>query len=178
MKTKITAFTLLMATLCSPALAGNVYIGPTLLVEQTSANHSSFRGLYPRMSLGYAHMIDTVYLAGELVATPFTLTLSDIKNPGATSTRTSGGIGIALILGKKIYKEVLGYLRHGYISSKFSSPGTSKLGIQFGLGLQTELYQNWAVRGEYNYTTYGSVAHNIGNVSSNELGVGVIYRFE
>jgi len=40
------------------------------------------------MTLGYAKMFGNIYLAGEAFLVPFNLSLSDKRNPGATSTKT------------------------------------------------------------------------------------------
>lgn len=185
MKLKMLARTILVASLCSSSYAslcddfshGKVYVGPTLLVQQISANQSSFRGLHPSLSLGYADWSNKYYLAAEAFLIPTTLTLSDIRDNGGASTRASSSLGVSLIPGTLIYKNTLGFLRLGIISSHFSSPNSSKLGVQMGLGLENRLTNEWALRGEYIYTAYGSVS-KVGTPNSNELGVGFIYYFD
>jgi opacity protein-like surface antigen len=166
------------ATLCDDFSHGRAYVGPSLFVQQVSANESSYRGLHPRFSLGYADWSNKYYLAAELFLVPASLTLSDIRNNGGsgTSTKISSSFGASLLPGTLIYKKILGYLRFGLISSYFRSPGSSKMGGQLGFGIQTRLTSEWALRGEYLYTAYNSVSQ-IGTPNSNELGLGLIYFF-
>lgn len=164
------------ASLCDDFSHGTVYLGPSLQVQDLSANQSSFRGLLPRLSLGYADWSNKYYLAAELFVVPATVTLSDIRDAGASSTKASSDIGLSLIPGTLIYKEIWGYLRFGIVSSHFITPNSSKLGLQMGLGLQSKLTSQLALRGEYIYTTYSSVSQ-VGTPNSNELGLGFIYFF-
>ncbi len=166
------------ATLCDQFCHGKVYIGPTLLVQDISANQASFRGLHGRASLGYADWSNKYYFAGELFYIPATMTLSDIRgNANGPTAKASNSFGASLLPGTLIYKQILGYLRLGLISSRFVAPNSMKLGAQLGLGLQTRLTSQIALRGEYIYTGYGSVSQ-IGTPNSNEFGVGFIYFFE
>jgi opacity protein-like surface antigen len=177
---------LLAASLCSRASAslcdqfchGKGYLGPTLLVQAISANQASFRGLHGRASLGYADWSNKYYMAGELFYIPATMTLSDTRgNAEGPTTKASNSFGASLLPGTLLYKEILGYLRLGLISSRFVAPNSMKLGAQLGFGLQTQVTSQLALRGEYIYTAYGSVA-KIGTPNSNEFGVGFIYFFD
>lgn len=183
---KIWMGALLAASLCSTASAnlcdqfchGKGYVGPTLLVQNISANHASFRGLHGSISLGYADWSNKNYLGGELFYIPFTMVLSDIRgNSDGPTAKASSSIGASLLPGTLIYKQILGYLRLGLISSRFVAPNSMKLGAQLGVGLQSRLTTQFSVRGEYIYTAYGSVA-KIGTPNSNELGIGFIYFFD
>jgi opacity protein-like surface antigen len=166
------------ATLCDQFCHGRGYIGPTLMVQEISANQASFRSLHGRLSLGYADWSNRNYLGAELFYIPFNMTLSDIRgNANAPTAKASNSFGASLLPGTLIYKQILGFLRLGLITSRFVAPNSMKLGGQLGFGLQTHLTRQFALRGEYIYTGYGSVA-KIGTPHSNEFGLGFIYFFE
>lgn len=165
------------ASLCEDLSYGKVYLGPTLHIQDISANHASFRGLHSSIALGYADWSNKYYLAGEIFYSPATLVLSDRRGYADASTaKASSSFGASLLPGKLIYKELVGYLRLGFISSRFVAPNSMKLGGQLGAGLQTHLCKQLVIRGEYTYTAYGSVA-KIGTPNSNEFGLGFIYFF-
>jgi hypothetical protein len=154
--------------------AGNLYLGPTLFVQDNIAGRSNYRGLHPRMSLGYADSFEDFYLSGEIFAVPFSATLQDNGN-GGDSARTTRTYGASLLPGAMITQHILGYVRLGVVTSVFSGPNTSRAGAQMGLGLQTCLTPYWDLRAEYNYTTYRS-APDIGAIKSDQMGVGLIYK--
>ncbi len=183
MKIKSFTISLLLATLCANAQAdlcekfchGRVYVGPTLLVQDISANHASFRGLDPQISLGYADWSNKYYLAAEAFYLPATIVLSDRRAfPNDPTAKSSNSFGVGLLPGMFIYKKWLGYLRFGPIISRFVAPNSMKLGGQLGFGLQAYLTKQFAIRGEYIYTAYSSVA-KIGTPTSNQFGLGFIY---
>ena len=76
-----------------------------------------------------------------------------------------------------ISDRTIGYARLGVIESRFSTPGTARLGGQAGLGMQTNVCQNWDLRGEYVYSKYNSV-RGVSSPNSDAFNVGVVYRFE
>ncbi len=169
---------ILAACFSSSVFAGSLYIGPTLLAQNTTASHSNFSGIRPRVALGYAGTMDNYYLAAEFFVIPTTVTLSNVVNQGGVSTKTTRSYGASLLPGIMFNDKLLGYLRLGAMSSSFSSPKVMKTGYQAGFGLQTGLTKNWDLRGEYIYTAYSSAMPNLGAPKSNELGLGVIYRFD
>lgn len=154
--------------------AGNLYLDPMLFVQDNIASNSNYRGLHPRMSVGYADSYEDFYLSGEIFAVPFSATLQDHKS-GSDSARTTRTYGASLLPGMMITQHVLGYVRLGVVTSVFSGPNTSRAGGQMGLGLQTCLTPYWDLRAEYNYTTYRS-APDIGAIKSDQMGVGFVYK--
>jgi len=162
--------------LCEKFCYGRGYLGADLLVQNISANWASFRGLHPRIALGYADWSNKYYFAGELFYIPVTMVLSDIRgNREGSTAKASNSFGASLLPGV-IFKSFLGYLRLSLLYSRFVAPNSMRLGAQLGLGLQKMILTSLAVRGEYIYTAYGSVA-KIGTPNSNELGLGLIYFF-
>lgn len=165
-------------TLCDQFCHGKFYVAPSLLVEQISANHSSFRGLPAQMALGHADWSNRYYIAAEVFYIPATLVLSDMRgNANASTAKSSNSFGISLLPGTLIYKKILGFLRIGLITSRFVAPNSMKLGAQLGAGLQTRLNNEFALRAEYTYTGYSSVSQ-IGTPHTNTLGFGFLYFFD
>jgi opacity protein-like surface antigen len=174
---KILGLSCLALGLCQAAFAGNFYIGPSLFLGKVSASHSSYTNIHPRLSLGYGEMFDNYYAGVELFATPFSIDLSNNVNNGNISTKTTRSLGIAFIPGVMLNNTILGYARLGVVSTTFTAPDTMRPGVQVGLGLQSSLNDLWSIRGEYLFTSYRSMS-GLGSPKSNEIGVGVIYKFD
>lgn len=167
---------LLLVGVVSSAQAG-LYVGPTLLLRDTIASHSSVRELGLRMSLGYGDFVSPAfYLAGEAFGMPGAAVLRNNTSSG-TSVRSTYGYGVSIIPGTPITDSVLGYLRLGVVESRFTSASQTRAGAQAGLGLQTSLTCNWDMRMEYIYTMYGSVS-NAGSPKSDWVGLGFMYKFD
>jgi opacity protein-like surface antigen len=178
MKKSILALSIVVASMASTAFGwGSPYLAPSLYVQDLTTPTSNFRGLHPRMSVGYAGQIDFYYLAAELFVTPFTYTISNTHSEGGDSLRISQDFGASIIPGVLISEGVLAYLRLGVVSSKFHAPSTTKAGAQLGVGLQTSLSSAWSLRGEYIYVDYSN-ASNLGSPKSDEFGLGLVYRFD
>lgn len=175
---------LLLATITTATLgfsaavfAGSFYIGPSILIQDATTNSSSYRGLSPKATLGYGEMGDTSYFAGEVFVSPGNATLTDTHLPGAASIKTSRSFGASIIPGMIIGPQALGFLRLGFITSKFSGPDIYKTGGQLGLGLMTTVSPDWDVRGEYDYSIYGQV-DGLGSPKVDEFVLGFLYRFD
>jgi opacity protein-like surface antigen len=177
MKKTATMCSILAACITTSAFAGDFYLGPTLLVQKISASHSSFSGAHPRFSVGYGGLLDNYYLAGELFAIPATATFSNKVNNGGISAKVTRSFGVSILPGLVLNRLLIGYLRFGVVTSKFTSPNTMKMGGQAGVGLQTGFNEHWDLRGEYIYTAYKSIA-KLGTPKSYEIGIGVIYRWD
>jgi opacity protein-like surface antigen len=168
---------ILAASISTAAIANGVYLGPSVLVKHISASHSSYNGLNPRLSLGYGDMMnESFYLAGEIFAAPITATFSDIHRNGAQSTKITRSFGASIIPGMLLNEQLIGYLRFGVISSKFSGPNVTKTGGQIGFGLQGALTETISLRGEYNYTAYKKIS-GLGSPKTNEVGIGLMFKF-
>jgi opacity protein-like surface antigen len=108
--------------------------------------------------------------------------------------------GIALLPGVKLNDSTLLYIRLGWNNADlkgtesvttpgggYSSVSNSnwESGFNYGLGLESVLYQNWSLRGEYSHTSYNSFktylnATSAGtkyNPSDNQVMLGLIYHF-
>ena len=99
------------------------------------------------------------YLGGEINA-----------NVGHYSNyNTTYGLGASLLPGIMLSKYTMIYGRAG-LNSVYTPHkiGTTNFGTQLGLGLQTNLMNNWDVRGEY-------VHSNIQNTG--QYNLGLLYKF-
>lgn len=155
------------------------YLGLSAGVRDNySGGPNFYKGIEGTVSAGYAAMLaPQFYLAGEI----FGGGSGDLKNyvaPGSSSVKTSWDWGLSLIPGYMITDHVLGYLRLGGIQSHFNGSGqsTNKWAWQVGLGGQTNIVDNWDLRGEYVYSQYGNVG-NAGKVGADQFNLGIVYKF-
>ena len=169
--------TLLTASISTGALANGFYLGPSLLVQNISAVHSSYTGIHPRISGGYGGMVDNVYFAAELFSIPATATITSSTNRGAASAKATYAYGVSVLPGILISPRLIAYLRVGVVSSHFTQLNAMKTGVQAGIGLQGSLDAHWSLRGEYIYTSYQSMGR-LATPRANEVGLGAIYRFD
>lgn len=173
---KLLLATMVTSISCS-TFAGSFYVGPTIMIQDSMTNSSAYRGVNPKMTLGYGEMGEGAYFGGELFAIPGSASLTDTHLPGAQSIKMSRSIGGSLIPGMMIAAQTIGYARLGFITTKFTGPEIYKTGGQIGLGLQTSVSPNWDLRGEYDYSVYGSVGQ-IGSPKIDEFSLGFMYRLE
>lgn len=153
-------------------------VGPRVNLTGTP---TSYVGLEGTLSAGYGAMLaPNFYLAGEiLVADSANLKDFEYTQPGLNTqigSRSSWSYGLSVLPGVMINDHVLGYVRLGVIRTRFSDQGSNNTGGQIGLGAQTNVYQNWDLRGEYVYSQYNSVS-GIGKPMSHQFNLGVVYKF-
>lgn len=166
---------ILFSCFCPMIYAGNVYLGPTLLLQDNTTETSNYRGLTTQLAVGYADKIDDFFLSGEIFVIPFSAIVSNNHSNGATSARSTRSYGISVLPGAMITEHVLGFVRVGAVSTQFSGPNTSRAGAQVGVGLQTCLTPYWDLRAEYTYTGYKTVP-DLGSVKTDQVGIGLIYK--
>lgn len=161
---------------CHAAQAGNIYLGPEVFVQANTTPSSNYRGLFPRLSVGYAQLFDKdFYLALEAFGVPTMATLADNHNNGAVSARSTRSIGASIIPGGMLTENVLAFARVGVLNTQFTAPNSARWGGQIGVGLQTSLTPYWDLRAEYIYSAYKTVP-TLGAVKSDQMGVGLIYK--
>ncbi len=169
------AFSLFILS-ASTVYAGNLYLGPALFLQDNTTTYSNYRGLHPRLSVGYAEMFEDFYLAIEGFGVPVTGTITDNHNNGlSASARSTRSFGGSILPGALITENVLAYARIGVVNTLFPSPNTSRAGGQVGLGLQSSLTTHWDMRVEYIFTAYKTVP-TLGSVKSDQVGVGLVYK--
>ncbi|TAK77859.1 MAG: hypothetical protein EPO11_02075 [Gammaproteobacteria bacterium] len=171
----ITAFT------ANPQIAENAWLG----------------GLF----LGYGqYLTDLFYLGGEIFANyenSNSTWSAQTATPAASyqsKFETNASYGLAFLPGLRVNDATLGYIRLGWnwahlkaventsrsTGSDSTSDSNTSNGFNFGVGMETLVYQNWSVRGEFAHTWYNSFTTNFDtkyNPSDNLYTLGVIYHF-
>src|SRR3990167_186266 len=160
--------------------AAGPYLGLSAGVRDNySGSPTFYKGIEGTLSAGYAGMVTpSFYLAGEIFGGD-SWQIKDFKSVDTVplnSSRTTWSYGASLIPGYMITDYVLAYLRGGAVRSRFSNQSANATGWQVGLGGQTNIAQNWDIRGEYVYTGYGSVTR-LGNPASDVFNLGIVYKF-
>lgn len=177
---KLLIATAILATSSNIAMASvsPLYLGAGLGVNNiTASNAGSYRGLPLSIFGGYGTTVNkNIYLAGELFGTVGTLTLTNSSFGGA-GLRNTYGYGASFIPGLMMSDRTLAFVRLGVVRTRFSSSiKSTATGGQVGLGMQTNLMQNWDIRGEYDYTQYGSVS---GVTPRSDLfNFGIVYKID
>lgn len=135
-----------------------------------------YKGLEGTISAGYSALLTpSFYLAGEIFAGD-SIKLKDYKAADGSGAKSTWSYGISLLPGYMITDHVLGYVRLGGLNTRFSDQGTTKSAWQVGVGGQTNVYENWDIRGEYVYSNYSKVSA-IGKVQVDQFNLGVVYKF-
>jgi len=162
------------ASFASPA----PYVGAGLGVTvNTSKNFGYYRGVPFNVFAGYGGVVNqNFYLAGEVAATVGTAEISNSSN----GLKTSYGYGASVLPGFMLSDHTLAFARAGVVRSRFSNPGTTVTGGQFGLGLQTTLAQNIDLRGEYDFTAYRSINRSglSSSPRSDAANLALVYKIE
>lgn len=157
--------------LCGP------YVGASLGVRNNYTGEPSvvYKGIEGILSLGYGGAVSPMfYLAGEL----FVGDSAQVRNFkfNGNGVKSTWSYGFDLIPGIMLTDYVMGYVRAGVVRTRFSDQGTSATGWQVGIGGQTNLCQNWDLRGEYVFSAYRSVT-GIGHPQADQFNLGVVYKF-
>lgn len=155
--------------------------------------------------VGYGrYLTDLFYLGGEIFADysgaqeNHNTGVSTTLGGGATGNLSTkiearGSAGLGLLPGIKLNDTSLGYVRLGWnwvnmkatqdftgtTGSASGSNTDTTNGFVFGFGLETLLWDNWSVRGEFDHTYYKSF--NAGSTSydpsDNQYTMGILYHF-
>ncbi|MBA3662190.1 MAG: outer membrane beta-barrel protein [Gammaproteobacteria bacterium] len=153
------------------------YVGLSAAVRNNySGAPAIYKGIEGRLSLGYAGVLTPgFYLAGELFGGD-SFQVKNYRNAdgaGARSTWTWGG---SIIPGIMLTDYVMAFARVGGERTRFSNQSANASAWHVGVGGQTNICPNWDLRGEYTYSSYGSVTA-LGHPSTDLFSVGVIYKF-
>lgn len=148
---------------------------------------------------GYGQSFQNLYyLGGELFVN------DSNASAGSTATSVVGtykskfevntSYGLALLPGLKVNDSSLFYLRVGYnwanlkgkeiatiagVSTAASKSNTQG-GFNYGLGIETAIYENLSLRGEFTHTDYSSFTSALGtkwSPSDNQFMLGLAYHF-
>ena len=158
--------------------AGSFYLYPSALLQSITAEDSSYRGVSPRLGVGYGTILgQSFFLAGEAGAMVGTAILSNNIGDTGISLRVNRAYDFSLLPGMLFSEGTMGYLRLGVSSSNFTGPNEKVTGGILGVGLQLNVINCWFIRGEYFYTAYGPVS-DLGNPVSDTFALGVVYTFK
>jgi opacity protein-like surface antigen len=151
--------------LASPYLGGSIGI----------QNTESYNGLMASVVGGFNGTFgyyQNYYVAGEIFGDTGSLPLGQNYY-----RRTNYGYGASFLPGYIFRETILLYLRMGLETFRYSGTDQRFTGGQLGLGLQTDISNNWAIRGEYIYTGAG-IIHNFGYSRFNFFKLGLFYKFK
>lgn len=161
----------------------------------------STTGFVGGLFAGYGQAFENLYyLGGEIFVNDSDANVSSSRsNTTATSVYSTSvnvrtSYGLALLPGVMVNDSSLLYLRLGYnwanikgnetftvgATSTSASKSSTRGGYNVGLGIETAVYQNFSVRGEYSYSSYNSFTSALGTKYSpydNQFMLGLIYHF-
>jgi outer membrane immunogenic protein len=155
---------------------------------------------------GYGMYFNNLYyLAGELFVNGSSASQSDstiLTTAAGAASSTNGRVsvgaswGVSVLPGLKLNDSTLGYIRLGYEEAKIrgqqsftttvaggatvaGNKNNWQSGFEYGVGIETAVYQNVSVRGEFDHTSYSSFSSNVSsfNPSDNQYNLGLIYHF-
>lgn len=206
---KLLIATAVVATSTSVAFAAHQgpYLGANVGMNNTKSTFSNSlhsndmgsRGVLGGVFGGYGAIVSqNIYLGGEVFANytnaeaQTKVNVSDVSLN--YSLRNKYSYGISFIPGFMITPQTMAYGRIGVVRTRFEdtfnisagsagfsqSAKTTVTGGQLGAGIQTDLTQNLALRGEYVYTAYRSFNNGIGGSfkpNSGLANVGLVYNF-
>lgn len=141
---------------------------------------------------GYGQYFDWFYIAGEVFYN-YSGANSKFAIEGYNSSFTiRSSYGGAILPGVRVNENSLIYARVGYNRTFFKATesgdegpnlntSTWLGGINYGLGMETAIYDNFSVRGEYTYTSFNSFSSAIAtrfSPSDSQFVLGLIYHFD
>jgi opacity protein-like surface antigen len=164
------------------SFAAGPYLGLSLgSTVNGSGAPTYFQGVTGTLSAGWGMMASPMfYLAGELFGSGTASVKNFSSSPTAAANqgaKETWSWGLSFIPGFMVTDHVLLYGRLGGQQTRFKDAGVNKTGWHVGLGGQTNVYQNWDLRGEYVLSQYRSVSSQVGRVVSNKVNIGVVYKF-
>lgn len=147
---------------------------------------------------GYGQYFNWFYIGGEIDAIASSAEVSNtfaVNNFALNENlRARQSYGVSLLPGVKVNDYALIYARVGYLRTSFRAAETASVvgfgsvtesrtdwlnGFNYGVGIETSVYENTSVRGEYTYTSYGSISNSVSSYSpnNNEYTLSLIYHF-
>lgn len=159
------------------AEAGSLYLAPSILLQNITSDDGNFRGLSPKLSLGYGSMLGQgFFLAGEVGAAIGTLEINNDEDVSDASLNTNQTYDLCVLPGMAFSENSIAYLRFGIVSSHFLESDEQATGGRIGLGIQVGISAQWFLRADYAYTKYSST-NALGSPSSDNVGIGAVYTF-
>src|SRR3990167_5610426 len=137
-------------------------------------NTGGYTGLMENAFAGMGKIVggqQDYYLGGEIFAEFGSVPLSNNQ-----ANRAKYGLGISLIPGIILYQQdTMAYLRVGCEALRYPVFHSTDAVPQIGAGLQTKLYKNWDVRGEFLHSFGYGALDNLSRTKDNRLNVGFLY---
>jgi opacity protein-like surface antigen len=182
------------------------YLGASTGIRvQFSGSPYTYYGQEFILSGGYGHLWNQrYYLAGEVFGSDSVR----LKNVGPqfspiNNVRTTWSYGVDALPGIMLNDHTLGYLRVGYARTELDIKTSSNFpntrsdyvyktqvnGLRLGLGMQTNIYKNLDLRGEFVFTQYGHLnIHSYTTSGFNSFNltdrthamqgnIGLVYKF-
>jgi opacity protein-like surface antigen len=158
------------------ALAANgiPYVGASIGVTNTLDDNIGGRNANINIFGGYGSLVNqNIYLGGEVFANK---ALGDIVYD--ISNRFS--YGASFIPGVLISEHTMLYGRAGLVNASYNGYGyiSNITGLQAGLGIQTSLTQKVDLRAEYVYSNYEHAFNNDFKPTTDQVNLGLVYKFE
>jgi outer membrane immunogenic protein len=169
---------------------GSTTLNGVALTGNATQSATGFAG---GLFAGYGQYFnDAYYLAGEILANASGASQSSTAAGSNTQTvkfNVSSNYGVRVLLGTKLNNSSLLYIPLGYnwanlkaqqaVNGVNYSKSNTSGGFAFGLGLETAVYENFSLRGEFTHTSYNSFNNNgIKNTPyDNQVMVGLVYHF-
>jgi len=181
---------------------------PAATITANGSNALNATGWAGGLFAGYGQYFqEAYYLAGEILVNTSGASQSNnntvnVVGLGTATTNSKFSAntswGVRLLPGIKLNNSTLLYIPLGYMSASLkgtaslaatpaglptTTTSTSKSqyqgGFVYGVGLETVVYENFSIRGEYNHTNYNSFSS--GGVkwspSDNQVMLGLLYHF-
>src|SRR3990167_6951960 len=138
-------------------------------------NTGGYTGLMENAFVGIGKVVgeqQDYYFGQEIFAEFGSVPLSNNQ-----ANRAKYGLGISLIPGIILYQDTMAYLRVGCEALRYPVFHSTDAAPQIGLGMQTKLYKNWDVRGEFLHSFGYGALDNLSRTKDNRLNVGFLYQF-
>ena len=145
-------------------VGANVHELSSDFIPGLSLNGIGGEGVYGEATVGYDYMVSQRFLVGGLLDAHFGNigTTLDVAGLNA-SIRESYGFDAGLRLGYLLTPNTLGYVLGGYSWQKFKLDSNAGFGFDWdasgyfvGAGLETAINNNWTIKTEYRYTSFGT----------------------
>lgn len=139
-------------------------IGGVAISSNPAVNAIGFVG---GVLAGYGQYVnDYLYLGAEIFINGSDAEENHSVNTYNAKVTANTAWGISFLPGYKLNNDSLLYVRLGYNQTQLKvqestatlagSKTNTSSGFNYGLGIETMLYQNWSVRAEYTHTNYNS----------------------
>lgn len=150
------------------------------------------RGVLGSVFAGYGQYFNWFYIAGEIFTNYSGAATSYSLNSYHSNFSARGSYGLGILPGLRLSVASLLYARLGFIRTSFqaqengfSGPALNTTnwgnGFNYGLGMETVIYDKFSLRGEYTYTSYSSFSSAVGtkfSPTNTEFVMGLIYHFD